>query len=294
MAEGWRRGGRGVAEERAWRGVAEDGCWARGAAGSRAAGGTRESPALKAQPQPRGRRPSLPLRPLSQGTPRPLSPSLLHPHPHLHPAHQYQRIPTNRARKGRQFAVKSYGQTSSQDAAPFADMFGSPDDIFSEVLVSSLGSSFESLIESPGGERKGVSGRGRVGRGGGGSCCLRGARSSRRPGRTPGAGRARPWRWLMPSRPPAPLSSRPAPPERRAPGALLQRLPLRLLRQRRRQRRRAAQLRRPPQQLPLMRAAGSCGAARRGPLRLEPLARCHAPSPPSKRRHMGFYRRLPL
>jgi len=40
-----------------------------------------------------------------------------------------------RARQGRNF-TKSYGQTFGQETAPFTDLFGTPDDIFSDVLGS--------------------------------------------------------------------------------------------------------------------------------------------------------------
>jgi len=40
-----------------------------------------------------------------------------------------------KAKRNRQFPPKSYSQTTAQEPSPFSDMFGTPEDIFADVLV---------------------------------------------------------------------------------------------------------------------------------------------------------------
>ncbi|KAL4517237.1 hypothetical protein Ndes2437B_g06841 [Nannochloris sp. 'desiccata'] len=39
-----------------------------------------------------------------------------------------------KAKRNRQFPPKSYSQTTAQEPSPFSDMFGTPEDIFADVL----------------------------------------------------------------------------------------------------------------------------------------------------------------
>lgn len=59
------------------------------------------------------------------------------------------RLKAKRARTGRGVSIKSYGQVMGQEPAPFGDFFGTPDDIFADVLGS------QDLLGSRGGSMMG-------------------------------------------------------------------------------------------------------------------------------------------